>query len=729
MTNQNELKVEIDGVALKQVLDEKDNWLPSVEGHPQHPPYEHQVEMNDIIENEDRFIATNSTITGGGKTQSYSVPVLNNDLFTIVIFPTNALTTDQNQSITELAENYYSDKNVFIQQLTSDTMQSYREEKRKEGVMSSKALNNGTQIKKSLIHAHRNDGPSFILTNPDIFTEILTGSYGNDVRQHLEVADMVVVDEFHHARPKGKNTLIVKMDELYHRDDERCNLKRFVFLSATPDEQLSEQLENKFGFPEDDIYHHINSKDDCKPVSELTMEPSEPYNPVMPKVNTTFISGRPFSTKDKVLSEEYLPRILNFVKSGRSIVILDGVAEVNDVQLALQNHLPNKRVEKITGLTPDDTHEKLQNADVLVANSTLEVGVDIGNIEQLVYTGFNASSFMQRLGRLRAEPGKLEKAAVCFTKPDVLETFKAFRELDKSTVSRELLHNMINRQLDTTADTSLYGTEFTPIELYYGARKRAESIQGDSDVYMRRMKELIAKHFFETSEYDIRKDDVDKLWKISHTNLGKAMQSYRQSSLTALYYDERTQSVKTYSIASLLRFGDVEFLTEPEFDYRLKSIGIDNPSIYDGEKRYVQTFAWLNGFMSGEKLRNPHLAPTDQIRHMVEENPKKRYPELIKSLEFTVENTTELKGLSVLNKQLSQKLNGKNSSDIVGYVTEGHPAQIQTIYGLDEFFFTNPIANMNGQYTMALGENAQYLHCHVQENISAAEELYRQFSI
>jgi hypothetical protein len=36
---------------------------------------------------------------------------------------------------------------------------------------------------------------------------------------------------------------------------------------------------------------------------------------------------------------------------------------------------------------------------------------------------------------------------------------------------------------------------------------------------------------------------------------------------------------------------------------------------------------------------------------------------------------------------------------------------------------------MNGNHTMAIGENAQYLYCHVQENISAAEALYRKANL
>jgi CRISPR-associated helicase Cas3 len=729
MSKHNEFKVEIDGIALKQDVDEVDNWLPEVEGQPQYPPYKHQVETRDLIENVKKFIATNSTVTGGGKTESYAIPVMNNDLFTIVLFPTNALTTDQMQSITNLRDNYYEDKDVYIKQLTADSMQDYREKQRKKGNLSQASLRNGEQIRQSLIQAQRNDGPSFILMNPDIFTEILTDSYGSPVKQHLKMADMVVVDEFHNARPKGKYTLILHMDKLYHQTDDKCNLKKFIFLSATPDEKLSKHLESKFGFSDDDIYYHIDSKDDCKSISELSLSDSEPYNPVMPKVNTTFVGARAFSTKDKILSKDYFSRITDFVdSSGRSIIILDSISEVNDVYLALKEHLPHLNIQRVTGLTSKGTHNKLQNSDVLLGNSTLEVGVDIENVEQLVFTGFNASSFMQRLGRLRAEPGKIEKAAVCFTKPDALESFKSFKELETPSVPRDLLHSTVNRQLSKEADVSIYRSYFTPIEFYHSIINEAENMTNGNE-YKRDMSKLVIKHCYEDAEHEMRQSDVQKLWQLAQTQFGKAMQSYRQSSITALLYDERDECVKTYPVASLLRLGDVEFLTESEFDHRLKSVGIDDPSLYDGEKQYVHAYAWLNGFQSGDILRNPHLAPTDQIQHMIGQDPKERYPILVRDVEYTVENNGELEGISKLNKELHKNLQGEDSSDIVGYVTEGHPAQIQSIYDLDDFFFTNPIANMNGNYTMAIGENAQYLYCHVQENISAAEALYRKANL
>lgn len=723
--NSEEVQIQIDGLALKQELNEKDDWLPDIDSSTHYPPYKHQVQMRDIIEEKDEFVAMNTTITGGGKTFSYAVPVMRQDMSGIVIFPTNALTADQSRSIAELATEYFPNKNVFIRELTADKMQSRREEEREKGNLSSNTMKNSEQIKRALDNADKNSGPSFLLTNPDVFMGIMRGNYGAVARQKLELLDIMVVDEFHHARPKGQNSLIMTMDELYHRSDERCNLKRFVFLSATPDEDIESQLSDYFGYDEN-IYHRVDSTRYSKPLSELKMTDSEPYNAVMPQVNTTFIGARPFSTKHKIKSDEYIDRLIDFVTSGRSIIILDGVAEVNDVCETLKEKISNKRIEPISGLRPENMSDKLNNADIIVANSTVEVGVDIGNVQQLVYTGYNAARFMQRLGRLRAG-NSIRKSAVCFTTPDAIQTFKSMNEMGQSPIPRERLQEIVNYQLGADTDMKLFKSEFSPVEMYRAIDERAETMYSTENEYRKNASKIVAKHCFKSTGADPRKEDIERMWEMADSPLGEAMQSYRQSSLTALVYDDRPecQSVKTYPITSLLRLANINFITELEFDKKLEERGV-NPELYSTEKNYVQTYAWMNSYSSGDTLRNPHVAPNDQIQTILGREPKDRDPFILKSIEFTVEDNTELEGLAVLNKQLSASLRDENTN-IIAYVTEGHPAQIQTVYGLDEFFFTNPIANMNGEYSLALGENALYLYCHVQENLSAADKLYRDY--
>lgn len=722
-----EVQMHIDGLALEQDLSEKDSWLPDINGSTHYPPYKHQVKMRDIIENEDTFVAMNTTVTGGGKTFSYAVPAMRQELFSIVVFPTNALTADQHRSISELAADYFPNENIYVRKLTADHMQDRRESARKNGFVSPQSMSNSQQIQRTLDKADKNDGPSFVLTNPDIFLGILRGKYGAVTRQKIELADMAVVDEFHHANPKGQNSLIMAMDELYHRSDSRCRLKRFLFLSATPDEKVEKQLSEYFGFPSDDIYYRVDSTSNSRPVSELSMKESEPYNPVMPQVSTTFIGSRPFSTKKKIKSQEYFDRIVEFVSSGRSIVILDGVAEVNDVYNLLSEATSNRiRVEPISGLRPENTSEKLNNADIIVANSTLEVGVDIGNVENLVFSGYSASRFMQRLGRLRAESDKIQKSAVCFTTPDAVKTFSSFRELNRDQIPRSMLESTVNQNLGTEADSDFYKSEFSPVEMYRAIEERAENMFSSEESYRKNASKIVAKHCFKATGMRPRKSDVERMWELADSPIGEALQSYRQSSLTALVFDKRTNSVKTYSIPNILRLADVQFITEPEFDARLRSESID-PNLYSSEKQYVQSYAWMKGHKSGDKLRNPHVVPSDQLRRILTEKPIDRNPEIIENLEFSVDDTEEIEGIQTLNKQLEVTLRGENGSNIVGYATEGHPSEVQIVYGLDEFFFTNPISNMNGEYTLALGENAMYLYGHIQENLRAAKKLHKNY--
>lgn len=722
-----ELRVQIDGIALRQDYSEIGNWLPEIEGVTHYPPYSHQVEMRNIIENRDKFVAMNTTVTGGGKTFSYAVPVIRQDLTSIVVFPTNALTADQYRSISELSSKYFPENEVYIRKLTAGDMQKRREAERDKDNLHASTMSNSQQIQRTLDNADKNKGASFVLTNPDIFLGILRGKYGPQARQKLELGDIAIVDEFHNARPKGQNALITAMDELYHRKDSRCNLKRFIFLSATPEDSVESQLSEHFGKPNDDIYQRVDTKGDGKNLSELNLTGEERYNPVMPQVSTTFIPSRPFSTKRKILSDEYFDRILDFAESGRCIVILDGVAEVNDVYKALDKNVSDGlRVEPISGLRSEDTADKLNNADIIVSNSTLEVGVDVGNVERLVYTGYSASRFMQRLGRLRAQKDSMRKSAVCFTTPDAIETFSSLRELSHNQIPRDMLQRIVNQQLSSGSDPDLYKSEFSPIEMYRAIDNRAEYMYESEPEYRRKASQIVAKHCFKSTGKTPRKQDIERMWQKAQSPLGEAMQSYRQSTLTALVYDERTSTVKTYSIPSILRLADAEFLTEPEFDKRLRSQDI-NPNLYSSEKKYAQTFAWMYGYKSDNTLRNPHIAPLNEIRNMLSIHPKNRRPRIINSLEFNVETTDELEGTGILNKQISMSLGGENGSKIVGYATEGHPSQVQTVYNLDEFFFTNPIDNMNGEYTLALGENSFYLYCHVQENVRSAEKLYEEY--
>jgi len=78
------------------------------------------------------------------------------------------------------------------------------------------------------------------------------------------------------------------------------------------------------------------------------------------------------------------------------------------------------------------------------------------------------------------------------------------------------------------------------------------------------------------------------------------------------------------------------------------------------------------------------------------------------------------------------RLSGKKTSTPVGayylrdemsdaerlcYVVPGHPSTVEATYGLDEFFFLYSL----GEDSIALGINALYMHCLVQDRIESQE--------
>lgn len=732
--NNETIQLTVDGVALPKSEEYKDKWLPDVEGKPQFSPYEHQVKMDKIVSNNDPAAVLNEVITGGGKTMSYAVPALKNDKSVIAVYPTNALASNQKKTIEDISEEYFAHKDVYVQSLTGDAMLERRETIRENTDRSVSSLRNSEQVKSIMHKAYENDGPSFILTNPDVLVGIIRGQfYGKLARAKMELLDMVVVDEFHQASQKGRMSLLVALDKIRHRADNKCNINKFIFLSATPDNELNDLLQNEFGRPNDDIFNRVTSKNSSKNLSDISITDSN-YSTVMPEIDLTLESSRIFHTKDKIMDPEYIDLLQSYVSNGRSIVILDGVEEVNEAYSILNDRL-DKTVEAISGLRSDRLDHKLQTADVLVANSTLEVGVDIDNVQQLVFSAFEESQFLQRLGRLRGDDDELVKSAYCFTKADAIRSFRGLNELPYDKIPRDLFYQTVERQLGVGEEAKLYNEKYAPVEMFRSIQdKQDDYTKENAKKFRKKNISIVQKHCFKHSENDKRDEDIAELWDLAKDPIGRAMQSYRNSSISALIYDEVSEkldnvdgSVKTYQIERLIRFGDVEFLTKDEFHDKLRAENID-PSTYTSEEEYVQSYAWLKNHSPNESLRDTHIEPTGQIVNQLTEDPKNRKPFILNNLQYTVENTSGLKGLDKLNRQLSDELRDPDTN-IIGYVTEGHPSRIQTVYNLDNYFFTTPIANLGGNYTIAFGENALYLDCHVKQNLLTAEKIYNHKGI
>lgn len=155
-------------------------------------PYAHQRRLADLVREQSAFVAVNDSPTGGGKTESWLAPALENQLDMIAVYPTNALIADQYDALAEKAHSAV-DHDVSVLYVTSDTLHAEREER---GLRS-----NGEALDRWLQAERTESSQRILLTNPDIFVMLCRDLYANPAREFKRF-ELAVVDEFHRAGRK-----------------------------------------------------------------------------------------------------------------------------------------------------------------------------------------------------------------------------------------------------------------------------------------------------------------------------------------------------------------------------------------------------------------------------------------------------------------------------------------------------------------------------------------------
>ena len=225
--NSGTVTVDLDGLRLK--LTDQD-YLSGLKG------FEHQIESDSLIKECESLFLFNHSPTGSGKTISWLKPALDSKMKVIAVYPTNALVLDQKNQIDRMILNNkdrYNPQDYHIQAITSELLNQ-----EKKLYPDETGLRKG-QLLNRIIRKGRGRG-LILLTNPDILMLALKDAYyEHNIREAVRSVDMIVVDEFHLASVKQSDMLLFMMHEM--SNDKRTRLKKFVFLSATPNRQIVER--------------------------------------------------------------------------------------------------------------------------------------------------------------------------------------------------------------------------------------------------------------------------------------------------------------------------------------------------------------------------------------------------------------------------------------------------------------------------------------------------------
>ncbi|GGN23517.1 type I-D CRISPR-associated helicase Cas3' [Halarchaeum nitratireducens] len=679
-------------------------------------PYGHQQDLRELFDTSDEFLAVNDSPTGGGKTMSWLAPVVERGEHALAVYPTNALIHDQYDQLTDELEESFPKvgTDVEVLPITAETLRT------RYATEYPKAETNGERLQRLLrTYVHQRQGPVLVLTNPDILVMMRrhiygrSGDPGSRIRQ-LNELETVVVDEFHRADRKEQNTLLFALDEMYDLPEYQCALSKVVLLSATP----TTRLEHRFEEAMSASYHRVTARRETVEERPFDETPTDGWSAVMPPVDLDVRSASTFDTASELLGADWEDTEAFAKRSGRTVFILDGIHEVDEVYTRLSSALDEQTVVRIDGFHRGDAEEKLDDFDVLVSNSAVEVGIDF-SVDRLVFSAPDRASFVQRLGRLRTKSER--QSARCYVPSTVAASISEIEH--DGRVPRVRLIEVLEDAYHDPREFESFDWRYSAAEAYYHVERRARDANSERAEEIREKGWARILRHFSGGDPPLTRSDVETHADVIDSAAERTLQWYRGGSLQALVYDRdpgADEPIKTYDLFYLLRYGDVEFFSRSDFDKLVPEDHADDVShlapyvtgycTYDGTietnddgygrsvrlQAIPEIYSWLRGDGADEGTRKPR--ELDGI-----------------GIDVDPDGADRITSIAHLRDEMDEDL------DVLCYALKGNPSKVKNRYDLGTFLFLYPLTLGDEQWCVALGLDALYLHCAVQESQNAVD--------
>ncbi len=677
-------------------------------------PHKHQWALHDALTDRLPGLFVDDAPTGAGKTLAWLAPVVSEGLQTVAVYPTNALIEDQVRNIDEKLEDIDGGDNVRLLAVTSETLQNEHVEQFPS------ANSNGERLRDLLKVAFGSRETVILLTNPDIFVLLRREIYREriDAISRFQVA---VIDEFHRATRKEQNTMLFLLDEMYETDKAICRLNHLVFLSATPEKELERQFQEAMSAP----YYRVSeiewretplpevAGDGESAIAFAPYELPSNYRAVLPPVDLTITPAPTFETATAILNSEDV--LHDRLRDGRTVMMLDGVHEVDRVYNSLAQSDLDGTV-RIDGFHRENVREKLDSFEALVSNSAVEVGVDF-DTEQIIFSGHDAASFFQRLGRLRTRPNR--STAYAYVPPYLFDALESMANTyTDQWIDRATFEDRVSSEYIDASTPESFDWRYSAVEAYDHIEKRAKSAPSDDQPAIREAGwKRIERHFFHNHENGLTEADLRRLHDVAGTPLLNTLQTYRGDSIQTAVYNSHSQTLQTYSIPHLLRHGNVSFHSKKEFLSILPEQLHDKVSRLEkyscGYCLYRGNYKDESDSADGKQAagRSVIYKATGELYSLLNDVSRDiRTPKVCTGLE--IETEPSVNGLDLLKEDLSD-------TDVLCYPLEGHVSQIQNQYSLGSFGFIYPLYYTEGDAAVAFSHDALYLHCRVQDRIEA----------
>lgn len=357
----------------------------------------HQVETLKAIRDPNIDVILNYAMTGDGKSLAAYLETLLGNCYAIGLYPTNELARDQDTQIQGYIERFQPPNEPRIVRLSGQELEIYAQNE---------------DLKKAAAISSRTGQSEILLTNPDIFHYLHRGAYltryDNPDKLWGKIDkdfDLFIFDEFHVFSAPQIASVINTMLLIRHTNRH----KKFLFLSATPNQQLIQRLQ-KAGFRCQEInpiekqkYQFPELNDDCLKLK------AKGWRQVSREISLNFVSLEPSFKASENWLKQNSNAILSYFQQhpgSKGAIILNSIAAVKRLTPFFRELLEfhGLVVGENTGLSGKGEKERSLSSDLVLGTSTIDVGVDF-KINFLIFESADAGSFIQRLGRLGRHDG------------------------------------------------------------------------------------------------------------------------------------------------------------------------------------------------------------------------------------------------------------------------------------------------------------------------------------
>lgn len=345
----------------------------------------HQAATVRVLRFSDAPIIVNQALTGDGKTLAGQFRLFADGIKTLTMYPTNELAADQKRGLDDLLGRWTPPrwtrpklKPELLDAAKLDVLQDALETMTRPDLLK-------TQLENEAL-----------LTNPDMFHLMMQFGYRRYGAAHDlilgEVANrfsLFVFDEFHLFGAAQTASAMIAILLMLQITAEAKPPRRFLFLSATPQGLLA-HLAGLIGLKVERIageYQHG------------LVTPPNGWRRILRPTTLHLDTGKLDTWVAGHLDNVILPFFAQYRPGAKGVIIANSVATAYRVLAILTEPCDKARIKLgiNTGLTSREL--RVTDVDLLVATSTIDVGVDF-KINLLIFESIDANSHIQRLGRL-----------------------------------------------------------------------------------------------------------------------------------------------------------------------------------------------------------------------------------------------------------------------------------------------------------------------------------------